>query len=829
MSGRASFSQVRHFAKFLNSNLINVLKTMPKEKKHIPDAQKQRRKIKEKFSKYSPGKVALQVLGTGAEGAPRSLYVFSDQSRYLFNCGEGTQRLAHEHKMKLAKLEHIFITQPTWANLGGLPGAALTIQDVGVPEITLHGPEGLQEIFIATHRFIVIKDLEIRVVQCNEDTNFEDNVMKVKYVPITRSYDNSTVDLKGENSNGVQEQEDDIDYYAHEHSGRRKSPQIISESSKLLLQQTKAKGVSMAYICQLQPRPGALCLEKCVKFGVPPGPLLGKLKSGEDVTLASGNLVKASDVCDPDDPGPVFIVLECPSEEYLDSLVENEIFSKHQSTATRDEDVAHTVVHFTPQKIMDHPKYKQWLERFTPSTHHLVLNDSNTCMGSAAVHRIQYKLNLLSNDFFPLLGDKGTEIINVESSEPPQPKKIKPGSPSLPIENLSVKSRPTSPSDPKIYTNTLFNYHLRPKKACDRSLELKLVPSQFIEETMTTENFPQVLHEVTQQFAQKRRHMTIRDFPKLLFLGTGSSIPNKTRNTSGMLLEVDENRVIILDCGEGTFGQIIRFYGHDKAYQILSKTKAIYISHLHADHHLGLIGLLQGRRKALQKLNQECEPLYLFAPAQIMWWLDFYDKCFENIEEEFVLVPNGELLLNKHELDESLETKIFEELGMQDVSTCYVRHCPNAFGVCLTQQDGSKITYSGDTMPSENLVELGMNSSLLIHEATMEDELAAEAVVKMHSTTSQAIEVGRRMNAKYTLLTHFSQRYAKLPRFNENFSDNVGIAFDNMLVRLDELPLLPLLYPALKLMFVEYYEELEQKAAKRQMKIEREKQALQNN
>lgn len=48
-------------------------------------------------------------------------------------------------------------------------------------------------------------------------------------------------------------------------------------------------------------------------------------------------------------------------------------------------------------------------------------------------------------------------------------------------------------------------------------------------------------------------------------------------------------------------------------------------------------------------------------------------------------------------------------------------------------------------------------------------------------------------------------------------------------MRLDELPLLPLLYPALKLMFVEYYEELEQKAAKRQMKIEREKQALQNN
>ena len=63
----------------------------------------------------------------------------------------------------------------------------------------------------------------------------------------------------------------------------------------------------MAYICQLQPRPGALCLDKCVRFGVPPGPLLGKLKSGEDITLNNGNVVKASDVCDPDDPGPVFI------------------------------------------------------------------------------------------------------------------------------------------------------------------------------------------------------------------------------------------------------------------------------------------------------------------------------------------------------------------------------------------------------------------------------------------------------------------------------------------------------------------------------------------
>lgn len=70
-------------------------------------------------------------------------HYWRNQFRYLFNCGEGTQRLAHEHKMKLAKLEHIFITKSSWNNIGGLPGTALTIQDVGVPEITLHGPKGI--------------------------------------------------------------------------------------------------------------------------------------------------------------------------------------------------------------------------------------------------------------------------------------------------------------------------------------------------------------------------------------------------------------------------------------------------------------------------------------------------------------------------------------------------------------------------------------------------------------------------------------------------------------------------------------------------------------
>lgn len=63
----------------------------------------------------------------------------------------------------------------------------------------------------------------------------------------------------------------------------------------------------MSFVCHLKPKPGFLDLDKCVEFNVPPGPLLGLLKSGKDITLPDGTLVKSSDVTLPDDPGPVFI------------------------------------------------------------------------------------------------------------------------------------------------------------------------------------------------------------------------------------------------------------------------------------------------------------------------------------------------------------------------------------------------------------------------------------------------------------------------------------------------------------------------------------------
>lgn len=125
-----------------------------------------------------------------------------------------------------------------------------------------------------------------------------------------------------------------------------------------------------------------------------------------------------------------------------------------------------------------------------------------------------------------------------------------------------------------------------------------------------------------------------------------------------------------------------------------------------------------------------------------------------------------------------------------------------------------KLTYSGDTTPCSGLVAIGKNSTVLIHEATLEDDLALSADHKKHSTVSQAIGQGNKMNAKHIILTHFSQRY-RLPRLTRPLPNNVTIAFDNMELVESDLSLSHHLYEVLRCIYHERMDEADAKAEKR--------------
>ena len=80
-------------------------------------------------------------------------------------------------------------------------------------------------------------------------------------------------------------------------------------------------------------------------------------------------------------------------------------------------------------------------------------------------------------------------------------------------------------------------------------------------------------------------------------------------------------------------------------------------------------------------------------------------------------------------------------------------------GIIGPKRPGRKITFSGDTTPCESLIKLGKNSDILVHEATFAKDLAEMAKEKMHSTSIDAANDAKNMNAKQLILTHISSRY----------------------------------------------------------------------
>ncbi|POI28507.1 hypothetical protein CIB84_007743, partial [Bambusicola thoracicus] len=291
-------------------------------------------------------------------------------------------------------------------------------------------------------------------------------------------------------------------------------------------------------------------------------------------------------------------------------------------------------------------------------------------------------------------------------------------------------------------------------------------------------------------------------YPEIVFLGTGSAIPMKIRNVSSTLVNTSSTRSLLLDCGEGTFGQLCRHYG-EQVDQVLCNIVAVFVSHMHTDHHSGLLNILIERRRAFASLGQAFSPLFLVAPEQIMPWLHEYHNNCESILRDIKMISCQSLVKGCENIKSKTKRFITSLLESYDLAEATEL-------VCVQLKMKYVIIYTGK------------NATLLIHEATLEDGMEKEAIEKTHSTTSQAIEIGMKMNAEFIMLNHFSQRYAKIPLFNEDFSEKVGIAFDHMRVRLGDFSTIPKLIPALKALFADDIVEMEERKEKREQRLLKE-------
>lgn len=343
-----------------------------------------------------------------------------------------------------------------------------------------------------------------------------------------------------------------------------------------------------------------------------------------------------------------------------------------------------------------------------------------------------------------------------------------------------------------------------------------------------------------------------RDDMEVVLLGTGSSQPSKYRNVTAIYIDLFSRGSLLLDCGEGTLGQLKRRYGLDGAGEAVRKLRCIWISHIHADHHAGLARILARRCKLLEGVTHE--PAIVVGPRSLKRFLDAYQRL-EDLDMEFLdcrsttatswaslessessnaeegslfskgspmqsVFKRSDLPTDNASVVPSLKNlkKVLGEIGLEDLISFPVVHCPQAFGVIVKAAErlnsvgeripGWKMVYSGDTRPCPETVEASRDATILIHEATFEDALIEDALAKNHSTTKEAIDVGSSAGVYRIVLTHFSQRYPKIPVIDETHMHNTCIAFDLMSINMADLQVLPRVLPYFKTLFrVEMVEE----------------------
>jgi ribonuclease Z len=274
---------------------------------------------------------------------------------------------------------------------------------------------------------------------------------------------------------------------------------------------------------------------------------------------------------------------------------------------------------------------------------------------------------------------------------------------------------------------------------------------------------------------------------RVTFLGTASSRPTVRRNVSALVVQ-REGRCLLFDCGEGTQRQMMR-------YGVGFSVEEIFVTHMHADHYLGITGLLrtmslQGRdrelvvwgppegRELLDHLvalgGERLDfPVHIreLPPGEVVSYGDFRIEAFKT---EHTRESIGLALIEKDRLGR-FDVETARRLGVEEGPLYGRLHAGEpvqlADGTTVTPEEvvgprrsGRKLIYTGDTRPSDTTTRISQSADLLIHEATFDERERARARETGHSTARQAAEVARRAAARRLVLTHLSARYADQPQ-----------------------------------------------------------------
>ncbi|MEM0087132.1 MAG: ribonuclease Z [Candidatus Micrarchaeaceae archaeon] len=267
---------------------------------------------------------------------------------------------------------------------------------------------------------------------------------------------------------------------------------------------------------------------------------------------------------------------------------------------------------------------------------------------------------------------------------------------------------------------------------------------------------------------------------KVTILGTSGSTPSKSRGMPSVAISY-EGSIYLFDCGEGTQMQMLK-YGLN-----IAKVDAIFITHVHGDHIIGLPGLVRSL-----SLNHRSRPLSIFVPKgseNVVRNLLSFDKALiafpilVNGVKAGVVMKNETIAIEAFKLNHTIKTYgyIFRELDrrrfikkkckalgiegkmfseLQSKGSVVVKGKRIGIKSVTWLKKGKRIVYASDTRPTKETVKAAKGADLLIHESTYTENEKKLAVKRKHSTAHEAAEIAKEAGVSRLVLMHISTRHA---------------------------------------------------------------------
>ena len=342
---------------------------------------------------------------------------------------------------------------------------------------------------------------------------------------------------------------------------------------------------AISYIIRNHPQRGKFNPERAIELEVEKGFKWAQLTQGNSVTNKHGKVITPDMVLGEGRPGHGVAVVDLPSPDYVEPLVNREEWTSiHVMSGIR------AFVWILGPGVAAHPTLLQFMEKMSDVKH--IISSPDQCPNRLSLDSVAsstLRLAQIDPDRYPVLYHDNVTVPQAAFNLPTSPKTALPENTILADRGLTINLEPAF---------NIASENIVP--LLDTAEVLRSTPKDVLALAQAARSDIQASAPSLSTW----KHSIPHPDTEIITLGTGSALPSKYRNVSATLVRVPGVGSYLLDCGENTLGQLQRVFPPTELADVLRDLRLIWISHLHADHHLGTTSLI----KAWYRVVHNCVP-----------------------------------------------------------------------------------------------------------------------------------------------------------------------------------------------------------------------------